>query len=98
MYFVYAMTYGVNNLTDHSQIIPGLSFPIQNLIMTFIANTVCGILKDKAYIQHFGAVSKKSFPVVSLGLLFTRDLITVASAFTFPHIMSKQLEKKFGIS
>lgn len=98
MYFVYAMTYGTNNLTDHSQIIPGLSFPIQNLIMTFVVNTICGILKDKAYIQHFGAVTKKPFPVISLGLLFTRDLITVASAFTFPHIFGKQLEKNFGVS
>jgi hypothetical protein len=89
MYFVYAMTYTTNNLTDHSAIIPDVPFPIQNLIFTFCANTICGILKDKAYIQHFGAVQPKVFPAATLGLLFLRDLITVASAFTLPSIFAK---------
>jgi hypothetical protein len=91
MYFAYAMTYTTNNLTDHNPISPSLSIPLQNLIITFSVNTVCGILKDKAYIQHFGAVSPKQFPVVALSLLFLRDLITMASAFTFPHILAKQM-------
>jgi hypothetical protein len=56
MYFVYSTTYVANNLTDHSEIIPGISISLQNLICTFIANTITGILKDKAYIQKFGVV------------------------------------------
>ncbi len=89
MYFVYIMTYSANNLTDHSSIIPSLPIPIQNLLLTFAVNTTCGILKDKAYIQHFGAIKPQSFPVKSLALLFLRDIITVASAFTFPKILGK---------
>lgn len=92
------MTYGANNLTDHSQIIPGLSIPIQNLLMTFAVNTVCGILKDTAYIKHFGVAKPKAFPVTSLGLLFLRDIITVASAFTLPPIFAEYIQDKLGVS
>lgn len=98
MYFVYFMTYSANNLSDHSRIIPGLSIPIQNLIITFCVNTTCGILKDKAYIQHFGAIQAKSFPASSLLLLFLRDIITVASAFTLPPIFGRSLQQKFDLS
>ncbi len=95
MYFVYTLTYATNNLTDTRVLIPSLPLPIQNLILTFMVNTVCGILKDKAYVQHFGVVSPKHFPVKSLGLFFARDLITVASAFTFPPFLAKYLRDRF---
>jgi hypothetical protein len=98
MYFVYTMTYGANNLTDHSEIIPGLPIPIQNLLMTFTVNTVCGILKDAAYIKHFGVAKPKAFPVASLGLLLMRDIITVASAFTLPPIFSEYIQDKLDAS
>jgi hypothetical protein len=98
MYFVYLMTYTVNNLTDHSTIIPDIPIPLQNLIMTFCCNTVCGILKDKAYIQHFGTVQPKVFPASTLALLFMRDIITVASAFTLPPIFARSLSNKLGVS
>lgn len=88
------MTYGANNLTDHSEIIPGLPIPIQNLLMTFAVNTVCGIFKDAAYIKHFGVAKPKTFPVTSLGLLFLRDIITVASAFTLPPIFAEYIQDK----
>lgn len=71
---------------------------MQNLIITFAVNTTCGILKDKAYIQHFGAVQSKSFPASSLLLLFLRDIITVASAFTLPPIFGRMLEEKLDLS
>lgn len=98
MYFVYLMTYTTNNLTDHSNIIPDVPIAIQNLIMTFCVNTVCGVLKDKAYIQHFGAVQPKAFPAITLGILFLRDLITVASAFTLPPIFAEYLEESLEVS
>lgn len=98
MYFVYIMTYTANNLTDHSSIIPGLSIPIQNLLATFVVNTACGISKDKAYIQHFATIKIRPFPPTTLGLLFLRDIITVASAFTLPPIISREMQKKFGVS
>jgi hypothetical protein len=71
---------------------------MQNLLCTFVTNTICGIAKDKAYAQHFGASTPKSFPIVSLGLFFLRDIITVASAFTFPPIIGKLIEKQTGYS
>ena len=98
MYFVYTLTYSANNLTDHSQIIPDVPIPIQNLLITFAVNTVCGILKDKAYIQHFGVAQERKFPVASLGLLFLRDIITVASAFTAPPILAGQISGRFDVS
>lgn len=98
MYFVYLMTYAVNNLTDHSNIIPDIPVPLQNLLLTFSCNTFCGILKDKAYIQHFGAAQAKVFPASTLALLFFRDIITVASAFTLPPIFARSLSNNIGVS
>jgi hypothetical protein len=98
MYFVYAVTYTTNNLTDHSTIIPDIPIPLQNLVCTFIVNTVCGILKDKAYIQHFGVAHPKVFPAATLGLLFLRDIITVASAFTLPHVFAESIHGRLGVS
>ena len=88
MFFVYTVTYTTNNLTDSQNIIPFLPLNIQNLLLTFVANTTCGISKDKAYAQHFGATASRAFPAKSLGLFFLRDLLTVASAFTFPPVMA----------
>jgi hypothetical protein len=92
------MTYCVNNLTDQVSYIPNLPIPIQNLLCTFVANTICGIAKDKAYAQHFGAKAASHFPVKSLLLFFLRDIITVASAFTFPPILGRWINKKFDYS
>ena len=91
MYFVYSVTYVTNNLTDHSSIIPEISIPIQNLIMTFVFNSSTGISKDRAYIRKFGVVQPKPFPVKSLWLLLLRDIIGIASAFTLPPIFSKMI-------
>lgn len=91
MFFVYTVTYTTNNLTDSQTIIPFLPLNIQNLLLTFAANTTCGIAKDKAYAQHFGATASRPFPAKSLGLFFLRDLLTVASAFTFPPVMAKYM-------
>ena len=88
MFFVYTVTYTTNNLTDSQTIIPFLPLNMQNLLLTFVANTTCGIAKDKAYAQHFGATASRAFPAKSLGLFFLRDLLTVASAFTFHPVMA----------
>lgn len=91
MFFVYGATYITNNLTDHFPIIPNTSLPIQNLFFTFVANTICGILKDKAYIQHFGVSQARAFPAASYVFLFLRDIITIASAFTIPPIFADEI-------
>lgn len=89
MYFVYSFTYSANNLSDHVAFQNVVPISIQNLLITFTVNTACGILKDKMYIQHFGASAPKAFPVPALFLLFFRDLITMAAAFTLPPIIAK---------
>lgn len=92
------MTYCANNLTDTYTIIPFLSLKIQNLLLTFLANTTSGIAKDRAYATYFGAIASKGFPAKSLGLFFLRDLLTVASAFTFPPILAKIFQEKWGLT
>lgn len=89
MYFVYGMTYVANNLSDQVVYIQGFPLALQNLIFTFVVNTISGISKDKAYAQYFGVAQSRPFPIISLGLFFLRDIITVASAFTFPPLLSK---------
>ena len=51
MHFVYTMTFSANNITDSRVILPFLPLPVQNLVLTFMVNTVCGILKDRAYVR-----------------------------------------------
>jgi hypothetical protein len=97
MFFVYTVTYCANNLTDTHALLP-LPLHLQNLLLTFLANTACGIAKDKAYAQHFGATAARPFPLQSLGLFFLRDLLTVASAFTFPPLMAKSMQAHWGYS
>lgn len=94
MYIVYGLTYIANNLSDTHRYIPSVPVEIQNLLVTFLVNTSVGVMKDKAYAQHFGASQKRPFPYVSLGLFYTRDIITVASAFTLPPL----IEKSFSFS
>lgn len=99
MFFVYGMTYGASNLADHVNLSDSINHPIQKLGIVFIVNTICGILKDKAYIQKFGtSTTPKIFPPIALVLLFARDLITMASAFTFPPIIGKLLQQRSKLS
>lgn len=98
MYFVYGMTYISNNISDQHQWTSSISLPVQNLLFTFTFNTICGISKDKAYAQHFGTTAPRPFPMISLSMFFLRDIITVASAFTFPPILAKKIEETWGYS
>lgn len=64
---------------------------IPKLLTTFVVNTAVGIYKDKRLTQHFGVVKPTNFPLKSYLLFWTRDIITIAFAFTFPKILGKRL-------
>jgi hypothetical protein len=89
MYFVYAPTYTASNVIDHYHLDIPISQPIQKLLVVFAVNTTCSLIKDKKFAQFFGKVSVKPFPIPSLALLFGRDIIAMASAFTIPPILGQ---------
>jgi hypothetical protein len=98
MYFVYLSTYTASNLADHVNLSPDVPHPIQKLLMVFLANTTTSLIKDKKYAVKYGQNSARPFPVASLGLFFIRDMIAMASAFTLPPIVGKEITRYFNVS
>ncbi len=98
MYFVYIFTYSANNLADHLSFTEDISHPIQKLGMVFLTNTTCSLIKDKKYAVKYGLTEAKKFPIPSYGLFFLRDLIAMASAFTIPPILGKEITTRINVS
>lgn len=94
---VYQATYVTSNLADH-YVISWLDPAISKLMAVFAVNTTLSLLKDKALTQRFGHGEARKFPWSSLNLFFIRDIIAMASAFTLPPILGKQIEKRFDLS
>lgn len=98
MYFVYAPTYIASNLADHIDFTSSVSHPIQKLAMVFLVNTTLSLKKDREYAVRYGMSTGRSFPAVSYGLFFVRDIIAMASAFTIPPILGRAISFEFGVS
>ena len=84
------MTYVASNLADHYTL-PWIDPSISKLLTVFFFNTSTGIIKDKCLAQHFGQGEPRPFPWKSLRLFFLRDLLAMASAFTLPPILGKEI-------
>lgn len=97
MYFVYFSTYAVSNLADHVNLTNEVPHPIQKLLMVFLVNTSASLIKDMKYAVKYGQ-AVKPFPVISYGLFFIRDIFAMASAFTIPPILGKEIQKRTSIS
>lgn len=97
MYFVYSLTYITSNLSEYINLSPDIPQNIQKLLMVFLVNTSTSLIKDKKYAIKYGQ-AVKPFPTVSLGLFFFRDLFAMASAFTLPTPIGKELIKYIRIS
>jgi hypothetical protein len=92
------MTYTASNVADHYTGLEWIDHKYQKLLFVFLINTTCGLAKDRAYAQHFGASTIKPFPISALGFFFARDIIAIASAFTLPPILGKILSSKYDIT
>ncbi len=97
MYFVYSLTYMASNLAEYVDLSPDIPQNIQKLMMVFLVNTTTSLIKDKKYAIKYGK-TVKPFPNTSLGLFFIRDLIAMASAFTLPAPVGKELVKHIKMS
>jgi hypothetical protein len=91
MYFVYFSTYAMNNISDYVNFTTEISHPIQKLLMVFFVNTTCSLIKDKKFAVKYGQGTPHSFPLISYGLFFIRDIIAMASAFTIPPILGRYI-------
>jgi hypothetical protein len=97
MYFVYSLTYMTSNLSEYVNLSPDIPQNIQKLIMVFLVNTTTSLIKDKKYAIKYGQ-AVRPFPKASLGLFFIRDLVAMASAFTLPTPVGKELIKYIKVS
>lgn len=98
LFMVYSLTYLAANTSESIAVSQYKDPVIPKLLTTFVVNTAVGIYKDKRLAQHFGQVKPTSFPLKSYLLFWTRDVITIAFAFTFPKIFGKKLSEKSDIS
>ena len=96
--FVYFPTYAVSNWADHFDLSPDVPRPIQKLIAVFLTNTSTSLIRDRIYAIRLNPHKKmEPFPNASFSLFFLRDIIAMASAFTLPPIVGKQISKRFDI-
>lgn len=94
LFFVYSSTYIAANTSESICVAYDKDPVIPKLLATFAVNTGAGIYKDKALTQHFGTKKATSFPLKSYLLFWTRDVITIAFAFTFPKIFGRWLSDR----
>jgi len=96
--FVYFPTYTVGNWADHIDLAPEVPRPIQKLFAVFLANTTTSLIRDRIYAIRLNPHKKmEPFPITSLSLFFLRDIIAMASAFTLPPIVGRQISDRFDI-
>jgi hypothetical protein len=98
LFLVYGSTYIAANTSESYCVAKQIDPVIPKLLTTFVVNTVVGIYKDKRLTQHFGQNKPANFPLRSYLLFWTRDIITIAFAFTFPKIFGQKLADRTSIS
>ena len=67
---------------------------ITKLGSTVTVNMIACIAKDKAFAINYGIQTAKSFPMISYNLFLARDIISIASSFTLPKIISDKVYDK----
>jgi hypothetical protein len=68
------------------------------LFGTTAVNMLFGIAKDRYFAKVFNKGAPPVFPLISWGLFFGRDLMTIGAGFTFPPLVSDFLQKSNIIS
>ena len=97
MLFVYFPTFTVSNLADHFNVSDSVPHSIQKLLAVFLANTITSLIKDRIYIRRLNPHKPiEPVPISSLMLLFTRDILAMAAAFTLPGIGAKYMKDNHG--
>lgn len=93
---VYGSTYAAANLIDTASERVGASAALHGtakLFGTTAVNTSSCIAKDVAFTRMFGAqtTTPVRMPLSTIGLFGTRDLLTIAAAFTVPKLLADLL-------
>jgi hypothetical protein len=97
MCFVYFPTFTVGNLADHYNLTDSIPHPMQKLTAVFLTNTITSLIKDRIYIRRLNPHKPiEPLPVSSLMLLFTRDILAMAAAFTIPPIAAAYMKNNHG--
>jgi len=97
MCFVYLPTFTAGNVMDHYNLTDSIPHPIQKLLAVFLANTITSLIKDRIYIRRLNPHKPiEPLPLSSLMLLFTRDMVAMAAAFTVPPIGARYMKDNHG--
>ena len=93
---VYAATYAAANLIDtfgaYTTMSPAMHGTVK-LLGTTATNTSACIAKDVAFARMFGSKKTGPMPAATVALFGTRDLLTVASAYTIPPVLATAFER-----
>lgn len=97
MCFVYFPTFTVSNVADHFNLTDSVPHPIQKLLAVFVTNTITSLMKDRVFIRRLNPHKPiEPLPISSLMLLFTRDILAMAAAFTLPPILARYMKDNHG--
>ena len=87
----YATANAIETVCQHYDTVPTTAATV-SLVGTTAVNTSACISKDVAFTKMYGASTvTKRFPLTTVGLFGIRDLVTIASAFTLPPLLSANL-------
>lgn len=64
------------------------------LVASSVTNSYLSLAKDSALAKMYGAIPPTRIPKVTLGLWFTRDVLTMACVFTLPPQLSAALQSR----
>ena len=95
---LYAATYTAANSIDTTCTIIEKEPTAAKFLGTTAVNMTLCVAKDRAFTRMFGAISPSSVPLPTYALFALRDSLTVAASFTFPPIVSKQLQHEMNCS
>ncbi|KXS17451.1 hypothetical protein M427DRAFT_97091 [Gonapodya prolifera JEL478] len=97
MWMVYGGTYVTANTIEVLSRRAKRDFVYPKFLGTSVTNIVLSTVKDRAYTRNFGKVAPKALPVYTYGLFWTRDMMTMAAAFTLPAPIAHHLHAHLDI-
>mmetsp|Transcript_9504 Transcript_9504/g.10021 ORF Transcript_9504/g.10021 Transcript_9504/m.10021 type:complete len:268 (+) Transcript_9504:32-835(+) len=91
---VYGATYiAANTITTFCEVNNTDSY-WPKMLGTTVVNMGFGIAKDRYFAKVFNKGAPPVFPLISWGLFFGRDLLTIGAGFNFPKAVSNFLQDK----
>lgn len=96
LWVMYGGTYSAANLATTAQEAGVLENPLVKTGSIFVVNASLSLWKDTAFAKLFSGKPPAPVPKPALGVWYARDFISMATIFTAPPIVSKQMQQATG--